>query len=105
MLGSGACAMPKLEANCLTTASETSRPAVIENLCNTLCDDPLLFAAIIGDNDAHSAYIFFSFTSSDCLICLYCVDIRQDAIDVQNVDIHQICLFTVGDTISFHIDL
>lgn len=49
--------MPKLAANCLTTAWDTSRPAIAENLFSTVLDDPLLLAAISGDNDAHSEYI------------------------------------------------
>lgn len=62
--------MPKFEVSCLTTASETSRPAALENLCRTLCDDPLLLAAIIGDSDAHSAYIL-------SYICIYIMDERN----------------------------
>lgn len=30
---------------------------MLENLFKTVFDDPLLFAAIIGDNEAHSEYI------------------------------------------------
>lgn len=59
ILGSGDCVIPKFDANCLTTDCDTSRPAMLENLFSTVFDDPLLFAAIIGDNDAHSEYILF----------------------------------------------
>lgn len=57
MLGSGDWVIPKLDANCLTTDCDTSRPATDENLLSTVLDDPLLFAAITGDNDAHSEYM------------------------------------------------
>lgn len=57
MLGSGVCVMPKVDANCLTTAVDTSRPALPPNLVKTLFGDPLLLAAIIGDREVHSAYI------------------------------------------------
>lgn len=61
VLGSAGCVKPKFAANCLTTAMVTSRPAGPENLFKTLCDwAPLLFAAIMGDRDAHSANIFLS---------------------------------------------
>lgn len=57
MLGSGDCVIPKLAANCLATACDTSRPATFENLFNTVLAEPLLFSAITDDNDAHSEYI------------------------------------------------
>lgn len=58
MLGSGDWVMPKLAANCLTIACDTSLPATAENLFSTVFDELLLLAAITGDNDAHSEYIF-----------------------------------------------
>lgn len=67
--------MPKLAANCLITDCATSRPALAENLFSTVVADPLLFAAITGDKDAHSEYIFngfqFNFNwSSDLMFSL-----------------------------------
>lgn len=66
MLGSGDCVIPKLDASCLTTAVDTSRPAAFENFVSTLFDDPLLLVAMIGDKEVHSEYIIISFLFPCC---------------------------------------
>lgn len=55
-LGSAACAKPRLEASCLTTAMATSFPAAIGNFPNTLWLSSFPFW-ISDVNDAHSEYI------------------------------------------------